>query len=60
MCILVLPCKHLALCKKCFDDIARREKEKAEKEGVAGPAYAPCPLCRTPVKSSIEIAGTKK
>lgn len=49
--VVYLPCKHLAYCAKCRDDVAARAKEKNEQPI--------CPICRSPVKSSIEVIGVE-
>ena len=47
--VVTLPCKHLAYCVKCRDDAAVRAKEKGE--------HPFCPICRSPIKSCIEVIG---
>jgi len=47
--IVTLPCKHMTLCKGCYDELVRRQKEKV----AAVPP--PCPVCNAAIKSSFEV-----
>lgn len=44
-CILLMPCKHLCVCKKCFDLFKKNGN------------YFNCPLCRTRIQNELEIFG---
>jgi hypothetical protein len=60
--VLLLPCRHLVLCAGCLAAMRERAARKAGGSGGGGggadPGGVECPVCRTDVRSSLEVAGS--
>lgn len=42
--VIFIPCYHVALCKKCYDDLEEKK----------------CPICRKPIVNIVKIFPKKK